>query len=68
MINGSWWTAVTPLYGPAGDGAGPPPGWDEPWQEGDLTLETEDRAVFAAVGEQVILTRSLVNEPLRICR
>lgn len=68
MINGGWWTAVRPLYGPGGEGAGPPAGWDDPWQEGELTLEAEDRAVFAAVGERVVLTPSRVNEPLRTCR
>lgn len=67
-INGHWWNAVTPLYGPGGEGAGPPADWDEPWQEGNLTLETEGRAVFDAVGEHVVLTRSPVNEPVRICR
>lgn len=67
-INGAWWNAVTPLYGRTGEGAGPPADWDEPWQEGRLTLETEERAAFAALGEYVVLERSPSNEPIRICR
>ncbi|HWG97852.1 MAG TPA: hypothetical protein VNV66_00665 [Pilimelia sp.] len=67
-INGGWWNAVTPLYGPSGEGAGPPVGWNEPWQEGTLTLEAEDRAVFAAVGKRVVLQPSATDEPIRICR
>jgi hypothetical protein len=67
-INGRWWNAVTPLYGAAGEGAGAPAGWDNPFQEGRLTLETDDRAVFEALGEQVVLEPAPGDEPLRICR
>ena len=67
-IDEAWWNAVTPLYGHTREGADPPADWAEPWQNGELTLETAERAVFAALGEQVVLQRSPSNEPLRICR
>ena len=67
-INGAWWNAVAPRYGPAGEGAGPPDDWTEPWQEGTLALEAEDRAVFAAVGEQVVFAPAPDDKPLRYCR
>ena len=62
-FNGGWWNAVTPLYGPSGEGAGPPAGWNEPWQEGTLTLEAEDQAVFVAVGKRVMLQPSATDDP-----
>jgi hypothetical protein len=67
-INGAWWNAVAPRYGPAGEGAGPPDDWTQPWQEGTLTLKAEDRAVFAAVGEQVVFAPAPGDKPLRYCR
>lgn len=56
------------LYGASGEGAGPPAGWNNPFQEGTLTLETEARALFEARGEQVVLKPSPSDEPIRICR
>src|SRR4051794_5672979 len=47
-INGHWWHADPPLYNDAH--TGPPDGWDNPYQEGRLTVESSDRAVFTAVG------------------
>ena len=32
-----------------------------------LTMEAADRAVFAALGERVVLVPSEINEPLRPC-
>lgn len=66
-INGRWWHAVDPLYGPGGAGSGPPAGWQDPQQEGELTLQSSSRAAFAARGEQVVLVPAPTDEPLRIC-
>lgn len=65
-INGRVWNAVEPLYdGP--DRLGPPAGWGNPYQDGELTLETPDRAVFAARGQRVVLEPSASGQPLRPC-
>ena len=66
QINGRVWNAVEPLYS-SPDRLGPPRGWGNPEQDGTLTLESADRAVFAALGEQVVLRPSASNEPLRPC-
>ncbi len=65
-FNGRVWNAVQPLYS-SPEKLGPPSGWDDPYQDGRLTLESRDRAVFAAVGERVVLTPSETGEPLRPC-
>ena len=65
-FNGRVWNAVQPLYS-SPEKLGPPSGWDDPYQDGRLTLESRDRAVFAAVGERVVLTPSATGEPLRPC-
>jgi hypothetical protein len=65
-FNGRVWNAVQPLYS-SPDKLGPPSDWDDPYQDGRLTLESRDRAVFAAVGERVVLTPSETGEPLRPC-
>ena len=65
-INGRVWNAMDPLYS-SPDRLGPPPGWGDPEQDGRLTLEASDRAVFAAVGEQVVLVPSETGEALVPC-
>lgn len=65
-INGRVWNAVDPLYS-SPEKLGPPVGWGNPTQSGTLTLQAPDRAVFAALGQQVVLTPSVTGEPLRAC-
>jgi hypothetical protein len=65
-IGGHWWHAARPLYGD-GEGVGPPAGWDNPYQEGQLTVESPKRAVFTAKGTKVVLTPALPDAPVRIC-
>ena len=65
-INGQVWNADQPLYATP-EKLGPPAGWDNPEQNGELTLESPDRAVFAAVGQRVVLKPSPSGEPLRFC-
>lgn len=66
QINGRVWNAVEPLYS-SPDRLGPPAGWGNPFQEGSLTLESSDRAVFSALGQRVELEPSPTGEPLRPC-
>ena len=66
-IDGRWWHAQPPLYGDT-DGGGPPAGWGNPYQEGTLTVETDDRAVFEALGQRVVFVPGPENEPVRVCR
>lgn len=65
-IDGRWWHAKPPLYNQ--ERTGPPPGWGDPHQEGTLTMESADRAVFEALGQQVIFVPAPNNEPVRVCR
>lgn len=65
-INGHWWHATPPLYNQ--DGSGPPVGWGDPYQEGALTMESADRAVFDALGQRIIFVPSPDDEPVRVCR
>jgi hypothetical protein len=65
-INGRVWNASEPLYS-SPERLGPPAGWGNPEQAGRLTLESSDRAVFAALGERVVLAPSSNGEPLRLC-
>ena len=65
-IGGHWWHATPPLYGESASSA--PAGWDDPSQEGQLTVESSERAVFEAEGTQVVFVPSATNEPVRICR
>lgn len=67
-IRGHWWEATDPLYGDGGPGSGPPSGWDNPFQEGTLTLTAKDRAEFRANGTVVTLVPRKVDEPMRMCR
>jgi len=66
-VNGRWWHAKPPLYGDT-EGGGPPPGWGNPFQEGTLTVEAADRAVFEALGQRVLFVPAPDNEPVRVCR
>lgn len=65
-INGRVWNAVDPLYA-SPERLGPPDGWGDPYQAGELTLESVDRAVFAALGQRVVLMPSETGEALRPC-
>lgn len=65
-IGGRWWHAAPPLYG---EGVGSAPaGWGDPYQEGQLSVESSERAVFEAEGTQVVFVPSTTNEPVRVCR
>lgn len=66
-IHGRWWHAKPPLYGDT-EGGGPPAGWGDPYQEGTLTVEAADRAVFEALGQRVVFVPAPDNEPVRVCR
>ena len=65
-IGERWWHATPPLYGEGVSSA--PADWDDPYQEGQLTVESSERAVFEAEGTQVVFVPSTTNEPVRICR
>jgi hypothetical protein len=65
-IGGRWWSATNPLYDESGGSA--PPGWGDPYQEGRLTVESSERAVFEAEGAQIVFVPSASNEPTRICK
>ena len=67
-IGGHWWHAEKPLYGDGGEGVGPPAGWDNPYQEGLLTVESPRRAVFTAEGIAVVLVPAATDRPVRLCR
>jgi hypothetical protein len=63
--DGRWWHASPPLYGKAW---GPPARWSDPYQDGTLTLESAERAVFEALGQRVVFVPAPDNEPVRVCR
>jgi hypothetical protein len=65
-IDGRWWHAKPPLYN--NEQTGPPAGWGDPHQEGTLTVEFPDRAVFEALGQRVVFVPAPDNEPVRVCR
>ena len=65
-INGHWWHADPPLYNR--EGSGPPVGWADPYQEGALTMESADRAVFVARGQSIVFVPAPNDEPVRVCR
>ena len=66
LINGRWWHAKPPLYNP--DRTGPPAGWGDPHQEGTLTMESADRAVFEALDQRVMFLPARDDAPVRVCR
>ena len=49
LINGRVWNATDPLYS-SPEKLGPPDGWGDPYQDGELTLQSAGSAVFAALG------------------
>lgn len=65
-IDGQWWHAKPPLYND--ERTGPPEGWSDPHQEGTLTMESTERAVFEALGQRVVFVPAPDNEPVRVCR
>ncbi len=65
-IGGRWWNAANPLYDESGASA--PPGWGDPYQEGRLTVESSERAVFEAEGAQIVFVPSAGDEPTHVCR
>lgn len=65
-IDGQWWHAKPPLYDD--ERTGPPAGWSDPHQEGTLTMESAERAVFEALGQRVVFVPAPDNEPVRVCR
>ena len=65
-IDGRWWHARPPLYNQ--ERSGPPAGWGDPHQEGTLTMESADRAVFEALGQRVVFVPAHDDEPVRVCR
>ena len=64
-IDGRWWHAKPPLYNESRNG--PPTGWGDPQQQGLLTVESGDRAVFDTLGQQVVFVPAPDNEPGRPC-
>jgi hypothetical protein len=66
-IDGHWWHAIDALYGDDGPGSAPD-GWGDPYQEGELTLNSEDSITFEAQGEEVDFVPAQTNKPMRICR
>lgn len=66
-LDGRLWHAVQPLYGEDGTGS-PPEGWGDPYQEGELTLDSEQHVTFEARGTRVAFVPSEDNRPKRICR
>ncbi len=66
-VDGRWWHAVEPLYGDNGPGSSPD-GWGDPYQEGELTLKSEQSITFEAEGIQVEFVPAPTNRPMRMCR
>jgi hypothetical protein len=64
-IQGVWWHAKPPLYNERRNG--PPAGWGDPYQTGTLTVVSDSRAVFEALGQQVVFVPAPDNTPVRIC-
>jgi hypothetical protein len=64
-IQGRWWHAEPPLYNKARNG--PPAGWGDPYQKGTLTVESDARTVFEAMGQQVVFVPAPDNQPVRMC-
>lgn len=66
-LNGRWWHAVPPLYGEDGVGSSPER-WGDPYEKGQLTLHSRQRATFEAEGTHVVFVPAEDNRPKRICR
>ena len=66
-VDGRWWHAVEPLYGDVSPGS-PPDGWGDPFQEGELTLNSEQSITFEAEGTAVEFVPAPEDKPMRLCR
>ena len=67
QVDGRWWHAIEPLYGDNGPG-GPPAGWGNPYQKGELTLNSERSITFETEGVRVEFSPAPTNEPMRVCK
>lgn len=65
-VDGRWWRAVETLPG-GGEPGEPPDGWGDPYQEGELTLNSKDSITFETKGEEVDFVPS-EDEPTKMCR
>jgi hypothetical protein len=65
-IGGHWWRATEPVSEEESDGF--PHGWDNPVQEGSLTVQSRQRAVFEAEGTEVVFTPSPDDREPPPCR
>lgn len=65
-VDGRWWHAVEPLYGENGPGDSPD-GWGDPYQEGELTLNSEDSITFEAKGKGVEFVPAPEDKPMTMC-
>ncbi|MEJ2852164.1 MULTISPECIES: hypothetical protein [unclassified Saccharothrix] len=66
-IGDTYYEALTPLH----DGAhNPPPGWDNPYQDGTMTLVGDTQAVFRdAKGHEVTFrARPRATAPKQLCK
>lgn len=64
-IDGVWWQAPTPLDG---GNANPPPGWGNPYDDGELEIVDETRAIYrGGAGEDVEFERTDLIEPPFSC-
>lgn len=62
-IDGTWWQTE-----PLNDGnANPPPGWGNPYDEGELTLTNETTAEYSGPDGKVEFTRTDQTEPPFSC-
>ena len=66
-IDGRWWHAVNPLYGDNGLGSAPE-GWGDPYQEGELTFNSEESITFEAKGKEMEFVPAPDDKPMRMCR
>jgi hypothetical protein len=64
-IDGRWWHAKPPLYN--NSRSSPPAGWGDPSQRGTLTMVSNKRALFVALGQRVVFVPAPNNEPVRMC-
>lgn len=66
-LNGGWWHAVSPLYGPEGTGS-PPNGWGDPYEQGTLTLDSAKHATFEAEGTKVAFVPAQDDQARTRCK
>ncbi len=66
-VDGRMWHAVEPLYGDNGPGDSPE-GWGDPYQEGELTLNSDDSITFEAQGKEVAFVPAPEDKPMRMCK